>query len=270
MTDDNPHKRAAKFTTGIYCLNLKRSPERRRKMIDQAKRLGLEINFVDAIDGQELNEDTLDNYNHEWRVKLGHPLKINEVACSMSHQKALKSFLESEYDYAIVLEDDVTLSPNILSVFDACEKVPQWDVLHLGIQYNYKGRYNMRSVSDEYNVFVPCKVTRGAIGFAYSRQGAEKVLSLNETIHYPFDKQMALSYKCGIRHLAVLPAPIQAIHGESTIGDDRWSPEQLNQSKSLYNKIFSRLVLISHSFGIRLNQFNNYRAFKRALKDRAS
>ena len=48
MTDDNPHKRVAKFTTGIYCLNLKRSPERRRKMIDQAKRLGLEINFVDA------------------------------------------------------------------------------------------------------------------------------------------------------------------------------------------------------------------------------
>ena len=237
-------------------------------MSAQAKSLGLKINFIDAIDGQDLKETELDHYNREWRQKLGHPLKINEIACSMSHQKALRRFLQSGHEFAVVLEDDVTIQPDLFSTFEACANISGWDVLHLGIQYQYKGRYNLQESPEGLNIFVPCKVTRGAIGFAYSRKGAEKVLLLNETIHYPFDKQMALSYKSGIRHLAVLPAPIEAIHGESTIGDDRWNREQLTQRQSLYNKIFSRVVLISHSFGIRLNQFNNYRFFRRHLRNK--
>ena len=265
--EDVSRLKARPLDTGIFCLNLKRSPNRRRKMISQAELLGLELNFVDAIDGQNLTEETVVQYNSEWRRKLGHPLTINEIGCCLSHHKALKTFLESDFDFAIILEDDVTLSPNLLTVFEVCKQIPKWDVLHLGIQYDYKGRYSLRTVLDHYNIFVPCKVTRGAYGLAYSREGAKKTLKMNEMIHYAFDKQMALSYKNGIRHLAILPAPIKALDGESDIGDDRLNRKELNQRKNLYNKLISRFVRISHSFGIRLNQFDNYRFFKRQLKD---
>jgi len=261
-TDDVSHMKASPLDTGIFCLNLKRSPKRRSYMMSQAELLGLEINFVDAIDGQNLKEDTVVQYNSDWRRKLGHPLKINEIGCCLSHQKALRTFLKSNYDFAIILEDDVILAPNLLTVFEACKKIPEWDVLHLGIQYDYKGRYTLRTVLDHYNIFVPRKVTRGAYGLAYSRAGAKKTLKMNEMIHYAFDKQMALSYKNGIRHLAILPAPIQALDGESDIGDDRLNRQELNQRKNLYNKVISR-----HSVGIRLNQFNNYWFFKRHLKN---
>ncbi len=266
-TDDVSHMKAKPLDTGIFCLNLKRSPNRRRHMVSQAELLGLDITFVDAIDGQNLKDETIFEYNSDWRRKLGHPLKINEIGCSLSHKKALNTFLESEHDFAIILEDDVTLAPNLLTVFDACKKIPGWDVLNLGIAYDYDGLYNLRTALDNYTVFVPCKVTRGAYGFAYSRKGAKKILTMNKMIHYAFDKQMALSYKNDIRHLAILPAPIKALDGESDIGDDRLNREELNQRKNLYNKIISRIVRISHSFGIRLNQFNNYWFFKRQLKD---
>jgi len=254
MDDSNTHLSLEKSTTGVYCLNLKRSPKRRRKMMAQAELLSLKVNFVDAIDGQKLTEETIGQYNFDWRKKLGHPLKINEIGCSLSHQKALKTFLKSKYD------------PNILTVLNACKTIPHWDVLNLGIEYNYKGRYNLGTILGNYNIFVPRKVTRGAHGFAYSREGAIKTLSMNKMINYPIDKQMALSYKSGIRHLAILPALIKPIHGASDIGDDRWSREQLRRRKNLYNKLISRFVRISHSFGIRLNQFNTYRFFNRQLK----
>ena len=101
----------------------------------------------------------------------------------MSHQKALRRFLQSDHEFAVVLEDDVTIQPDLFSTFEACANIPGWDVLNLGIQYQYKGRYNLKESPEDLNIFIPCKVTRGAHGFAYSRKGAEKVLLLNETIH---------------------------------------------------------------------------------------
>ena len=252
--------------TGIYCLNLKRSPERRQMMTVQAEKLGLNIDFIEAIDGQNLNEDALENYNYDLRRRLGHFLKVNEVACSMSHQKALRTFLNSQYDFAIILEDDVKIESNLISVFEACAQIPSWDVLHLGIQYGHDGKYSLGEVLEGYNIFVPRKVTRGGIGLAYSRQGAEKILSLNETIHYQFDKQMALSYKSKIRHLAILPAPISVLDSPSTIGDDRLNRNQIRKKQSLYNKVYSKIVRISHSYGIRVNQFSTYRYFKERLE----
>ena len=52
-------------TTKIYIISLKRLPERRKFMKAQLAALGLEAEFVEAVDGLELSEETIKaNYKH--------------------------------------------------------------------------------------------------------------------------------------------------------------------------------------------------------------
>ena len=95
-----------------YILNLPSALERRKFQTQQALRLGLEAQFIDAQTPADIPDAFFQAHAFSWE----RPIKITEVACFMSHHQVWQQIADS-HEPALVLEDDAILAhntPNLL------------------------------------------------------------------------------------------------------------------------------------------------------------
>ena len=120
-----------------YVINLDRSPDRMETARQQLDRTGLAWERVSAIDGKTLGPPPWPDVDHRaYRANMGRELSPNEVACNLSHIRALKQFLASDKQFCVMLEDDFALSPEeFTGVLAALVRERQhWDVVRLAGQ----------------------------------------------------------------------------------------------------------------------------------------
>ncbi|MDB9818468.1 glycosyltransferase family 25 protein [Pelagibacterales bacterium] len=95
----------------VYIINLNQDKDRRSYVEKELKRVGIDnYSFISAIDGSMLPQNDLDYYNSS--NKFWPKMSPGQVGCSMSHVKLYKDFLDTKYDYALVLEDDISFRNN--------------------------------------------------------------------------------------------------------------------------------------------------------------
>lgn len=163
----------------IYlAINLPKSVERRALVEQQAQKAGITIEMVPAVAGVDLTEEQRALYDARRRASMyTTELTANEQACMHSHLKALRTFLASDADYGVVFEDDVLLSEHFLAGINCLlSRVQGWEVAKL---YNEKCRlYDICPPLKDAPLqpVFPKKIPWGAIGYLYSRAGAEKIV----------------------------------------------------------------------------------------------
>lgn len=97
-----------------YIINLARAADRRAHMERQLPHAGLDGEFIDAVDGRDLDLCTPGLVGSRW---LGSsPFSPNVVACALSHQMAYRRVVEGSDPGAVILEDDVELPSNLGSL----------------------------------------------------------------------------------------------------------------------------------------------------------
>ena len=184
----------------IYAISLKRLPERRKFMEAQLSALGLEAEFVEGVDGLELSEET---------IKTNGGLSPTEIGCAWSHRNVYKRLIDSEEEYALVLEDDAVLTPEIVHFLEIMpEIVSDWELISLfWLNRNRTRSYIFRS-SFPLNLYNQHKLELGspprkyrlgelllpvfgAVAYVVSRQGAHLF-----TRHNTPDNQLVRSYIC--------------------------------------------------------------------------
>jgi len=81
----------------IYYINLNRSTDRNTMLLNTFKEYGI-TNYkrVEAIDG------TLENFKDKYTSECSN----KEIACSLSHIKAIENAYNDNCNYAIIMEDD--------------------------------------------------------------------------------------------------------------------------------------------------------------------
>lgn len=125
--------------SNIYIITIKRNLDRQVRITNLLTKHNLQFSFIEGEDGEQLDSGKLKQVfdANKSRSRLGYDMTKNEVACSLSHIKALKTFLEDDkQDYALILEDDVEVS-NLDVWPQAVVCLPhknKWDVLYLGYQ----------------------------------------------------------------------------------------------------------------------------------------
>jgi len=174
----------------LYVINLKRQTERRELMSAHLEGVGISPIWVDAVDAQCLNPDeqaafeTLDNWG-PWGVVSNHA-----KGCTLSHLKALRSFLSSSEPYGCILEDDVFVSRDLanwlgdtawLDAQVEVVKLERWRdnklLVMLGpVKSSYRGRA-LRPLYSKHS---------GAAGYIVSRVAAEAIVR-DTRINVPFD-----------------------------------------------------------------------------------
>jgi glycosyl transferase, family 25 len=93
-----------------FLINLSRRPDRLRAMSDQFKALGVPYERIDAIDARTTPDSDVDpRFSDDG--PLG-PLPKGDKCCTLSHERAWQTFIASGEPYAMIMEDDVEISPD--------------------------------------------------------------------------------------------------------------------------------------------------------------
>ena len=181
-------------TTKIYVISLKRLPERRKFMEAQLSDLGLEAEFVEAVDGLELSEETIK------ANCINEKMTPTEIGCAWSHRNVYQRLIDSEEEYALVLEDDAVLVPDIVQFLELIPKIESdWELIALfwwarnravphifrrifPINLYNQHKLELGSPPREYRLGEFLLPIGGAVGYLVSRQGAHLLTRHNTPI----------------------------------------------------------------------------------------
>lgn len=192
-----------------YVVNLDRAPERWENAVKEFEGLGLEVVRVPAVDGRELKPPYPDSAPWRYFFCYGRPITPQKVACFTSHLKALKTFLETDDEYALICEDDVTPSPQTLKIIDAAfEYADCWDLLRLNAFKPTKG-VKFATLFDEYSLTCDVKTSSGNGAKLVNRRAAQIILSRTTPIRLPHDVTVYYDLPFGLREASVSPFPVR-------------------------------------------------------------
>ena len=119
----------------IYWINLDRSKNRFINMTKILSTLSVKNIRIPAIDGKTMSAANI--YNNFNLLNNIPQLNITpiEYACLLSHLNTIKTFSESQYEIALILEDDVSMEFNKYwnkTVQDVIDNAPNdWDIIML-------------------------------------------------------------------------------------------------------------------------------------------
>jgi glycosyl transferase, family 25 len=99
-----------------YIVNLARSPERRAHMVSELDKVDLEYEFVEGVDGRDLDISDARLVDSDWLRE--DPYWSGVVGCSLSHLKVYSKVLQTEAPKALVLEDDVVLPDDMPALIE--------------------------------------------------------------------------------------------------------------------------------------------------------
>lgn len=120
----------------IYIINLKRRPERMKKMIEQMEKFEItDYEFIEAVDGSD--EETQKEFekekeNNKYKTENNRFIVTNgHYGCLKSHMKAISKAKEEKLENVMILEDDAILDEDFIEKMQN-KKVPKYDLLYLG------------------------------------------------------------------------------------------------------------------------------------------
>lgn len=107
-----------------FVVSLKRSKDRREYVAAHLSALQISFEFSDAVDGSTLTETELCVAQlPKWQKRYyGYYLSPSELGCSLSHLQVYKKMVDENIACALILEDDVWLTPSVVPVLTALEE----------------------------------------------------------------------------------------------------------------------------------------------------
>ncbi|TXI09195.1 MAG: glycosyltransferase family 25 protein [Rhizobium sp.] len=205
-----------------YLINLDRSQDRLARVGSRLDHLGIGFERISAVDGNKLPAGELARLTQ--RNFFYRPLYPGEVGCYMSHVAAMRLFLASSSQYALVLEDDVVLPDNLDEIVAAAIHLREastvgpaaWNVLKL--QGQRKWHIPIAKILPgyelvEYGFSVPA-CTGAAI---WNRDGAQRFLDHFKGVARPVDCELQHPWELGLQIRSIYPSIVRA-EGASTIG----------------------------------------------------
>lgn len=162
-------------------------PKRKEYITKTLSSMNIRItNLFDAILGINLDKDTLIKQKI---ITNDCNLKINEIACALSHLSVIRKFYNTSNnsDTLFVFEDDIEYNPDYYNkLSEIMRNVPKdWEYLQFGHCWN--NCLTMKKVPDTKYLFISSNPLCGH-SYAITKQGAKKILDNTKLIgNYPMD-----------------------------------------------------------------------------------
>uniref|UniRef100_A0A6B2EBA8 Putative glycosyltransferase 25 family member n=1 Tax=Phlebotomus kandelakii TaxID=1109342 RepID=A0A6B2EBA8_9DIPT len=166
----------------IFMVNLKRRPERRRKMEGSFRLLGLDVEYFEAVDGKKIDEEFLSRWKIDFLPEYAdpyhkRPMTMGEVGCFLSHLTIWRRIVEERLKEVLILEDDIRFEPffreRFISLLNEARHQGSWDLIYLG-------RKRLHDSSepwvDDCQQLVYPSYSYWTLGYLISYQGAKKLL----------------------------------------------------------------------------------------------
>ncbi len=221
------------FIDIIYWINLDRSYNRKNQMEELLSNFNIKNERITAVDGKNMKMEDINKYIINQQNKK---CSIYEYACTLSHLNTILKFSQSNYNYALICEDDISL--DFAKYWDkpisqiVKEAPSDWEIIMLFSTTQQK-------VSNDFTLKTPDVPIYGTGAYILSKSAAIKVINKiyknNKFIFLPESKCEADSYIFYLfkTYSYKYPYFVSKLSNDSTI-----HPENLeNHKKSYYNSV---------------------------------
>lgn len=215
----------------VKVISLSNAQNRRKTMSDILNQTDLKWSFLDAVSGADVGLDH-PSYDRTQRLKTpGYDMKVNEIACFMSHRKAWAECVQHN-EPVLVLEDDVQISADFplekinYLIELIISKAPKNSIPRLGHGKIKSETASVLKINEIIN-FIRCrKDPLGAFSYIVTPDVAKKLLNTSSKFSVPADDFLWRGWEngCFVLDLSREIFFTTDINNPSTIGD-RKKPE---------------------------------------------
>ncbi|MGI4775321.1 MAG: glycosyltransferase family 25 protein [Janthinobacterium lividum] len=218
--------------TVSYLVNLDRSEGRRKYVMPSVKALAYPVQIVSAVDGKYLSDDEInqttdiDAYEHSSNY---YPSK-GTIGCYLSHIKVWREFLNSDYKFAVIFEDDVSFDPvKLKSVIEQLQaNAEYWDINSFEI--SHRGNpLTLKKLVDNYKLVVYSYKVSHSGAYIINRKAAKQLLEKSLPIRMPVDHYFTRSWELDLKFTGVEPRLVHQSYGDSVISQMK----ELNNNKEV-------------------------------------
>lgn len=225
----------------IFIVSLTEATDRRKSMAAFFDKLGLNYEFIDAVDGRQFDVINHPLYNARKRLsRFGKHLTGGDLGCILSHKKIYQRMVDDNIEKALIFEDDIILRDGFFPAVDAILSMPvPFDMVRFfgspkleRLKFRHVYKLNDTHYLDRHN-----GMPGGSHATLMTQSGAKKMLRhLNKTA-YPIDAILGRSWLTKCNWYTVRPGiAAQDRTLESSIGDSRFDNKKdvTGLSKMLY------------------------------------
>lgn len=206
----------------VYVINLARSKDRWDRLRSNANALSVDLRRVEAIEGKLLSPAELTNFDDAgFRRCHGKVALPAEIGCYFSHIRALETIADAPEPFAVIVEDDVVLSPAFNASVNQMTHILGWDVIKL-VNHRLSAFRPFMQVNDEIAVGRSLHGPMGsAAAYLVSKQAARKLSNSIRTMRLPYDVELERGWSGG-HEIFTTNAPLVSFSvTESTIAQGR-------------------------------------------------
>jgi GR25 family glycosyltransferase involved in LPS biosynthesis len=237
-----------------FIVHLERATERRAQVAELMAQLPIPAEIIIAVDSKQLSDEQVSQVYQPRLHKPYYPFRLsrNEVACFLSHRKTWQAIIDQNLDAALVLEDDVALTPDFPAAFAAAVSVTaQGGLVRLPFRSDRETGAVITGTNTSIKVIHPVPVGLGMVAQIISRSAAKILLELTEKFDRPVDTFAQMNWVTKLQPLSVVPGGVQEISsnlGGSTLKQPCSLAHKLH--RELMRPIYRRSVKIySHKSG---------------------
>ena len=167
----------------------------------------LVLGRVSAIDRTEVNLSDARYSERLYRCFHGRTPSVRELACYLSHLKAIEAFLATDEEHALIGEDDLVFRPDFdAALAAAMQYMHSWNILRItGLSRGHPARL-VRLIGD-YSLCVNLGRLKGAGAYVIDRIAAATFLAQLLPMRLPFDHAFDREWAMGLRAAYISPFP---------------------------------------------------------------
>lgn len=217
-----------------YVINLASQIKKKEHIISECKKLNLDFEIYNAVNGAELSEEFIN------KNVLDYPncyLTKGEIGCALSHINIYKEIVRNNLPYALILEDDAVLDPSLVDFIKDFENYNKKQGIFLLIGY-FKYIKNKKTVIGRFPIY-PIESAFYATGYIITLDAAKKMINFLFPIRYEADVFKIFSMCAGVKIYATVPHLVSSNDKDksnSTLEQDR---KKVKLQRKLYrSKVF--------------------------------
>lgn len=197
-----------------WVINLDKDRERLARVTQQLATAGLDWTRISAVYGRDLPEPERQRLldSAAYRRKHGMEPALGELGCYLSHVAVMRALLASAHRFALVLEDDVLLTPALVPVLQGLVKhAERWDMVKLS-QVHSGSPQSYLEVAPGHRLAVMLSRCTGASAYVVNRRAAQAYVDRLLPMSLPYDHVFDQGWALDLQVRLVTPTP--CIHDE--------------------------------------------------------
>lgn len=174
----------------------------------------LTLTRVPAVNAAQLSLPHPDYAERLYHLFHGRATNLRELACYLSHLRAMEMFLATGEEHAVIAEDDLVLRPDFDAVLECgLRHAGHWNILRLsGLKTGHP--VTLARLDAKHRLCANLGRLKGAAAYLLDRRAARALLTRLLPMRLPYDHALDREWRWGLHAAYILPFPASQTESE--------------------------------------------------------